>query len=85
MRPFPFLCLTLSIFVSSTYSLHASDAGVIDWHKPLIGIPLVHATSTAPTFHRTGREDGPTQSLILSATESNVLGALYPENGTLGK
>ncbi|KAJ3478666.1 hypothetical protein NLI96_g9601 [Meripilus lineatus] len=80
-----FLALPLSLLccVLSTSALQASDAGVIDWHKPLIGLPLTQSISTSPIFHRTGLKDGPTQSLVLTATESNVLGALHPENGTL--
>ena len=38
------------LFLSSleiTAALHASEAGLIDWHKPLIGIPL---SSSSPQF-----------------------------------
>ena len=84
MRGLLALPLALTWVVFSTNALHAADAGVVDWHKPLIGLPLIHSTSTSPIFHRTGNKDGPTQSLVLTATERNVLGALHPDNGTLG-
>ncbi|THH31554.1 hypothetical protein EUX98_g2645 [Antrodiella citrinella] len=75
--------LWLAAFVSPLLAIHASEAGAIDWHKALIGLPLT-ALHTGPSFHRT--EDwqfGATQSVVLTATASNVLAALHPENGTV--
>lgn len=76
-----------SILLGATcaYALHASEAGVLDWHKPQVGVPLVHSPSTAPTFHRRQYESGATRSIVLSATQSNVLAALHPNNGSLGE
>ncbi|KAI0772317.1 DUF1620-domain-containing protein [Trametes elegans] len=78
MRLFLFLCWAVC-----TYALHASEAGVIDWHKPLAGVPLTHSSSTAPKFHRRELSGGSTRSNILVTTESNVLAALNPANGSL--
>ncbi|TCD70607.1 hypothetical protein EIP91_002637 [Steccherinum ochraceum] len=70
--------------VPFAFAIHASEAGVIDWHNPLIGPPLTGSHHTAPSFHRT--EDsftGYTKSVVLTATESNVLAALHPGNGSV--
>ncbi|TDL26922.1 DUF1620-domain-containing protein [Rickenella mellea] len=77
--------LALLCLLQTTFALHESDAGVVDWHKPLIGVPLTGSLATAPVFHRVGSHDpnGTTQSVILTATASNVLGALEPASGNL--
>ena len=68
-----------ALYVCTANALHAYEAGIVDWHKPFLGIPL-----TRPIFHRTALETGATKSLVLTATSSNVVGAVHPENGTLG-
>jgi hypothetical protein len=68
--------------ISPSWALHQSEVGVVDWHKNMIGIPLLGSHSTAPIFHRVRGEN--TQSVILTATESNVLAALNPVNGSVG-
>ncbi|KAF9528732.1 hypothetical protein CPB83DRAFT_813238 [Crepidotus variabilis] len=78
MRRFPSVLSTLFWLCLGTYALHESDVGVVDWHKELIGVPLSGPVSAAPSFHRVGNE-----TLILSATSSNVLAALEPENGSI--
>ncbi|KAH9886661.1 DUF1620-domain-containing protein [Cubamyces lactineus] len=75
--------LSLLLSAACAYALHASEAGVVDWHKPLAGVPLVQSPATAPTFHRREYENGATRSVILTATQSNVLAALNPANGSL--
>ena len=77
--------LSLLLSAVCAYALHASEAGVVDWHKPLAGIPLLQSPATAPTFHRREYENGATRSIILTATQSNVLAALNPANGSLGE
>ena len=75
----------LAAFVSPILALHASEAGAIDWHKPLVGPPLTATHHTVPTFHRTeDARSGSTTSVVLTATTSNVLAALHPENGSVG-
>jgi len=78
------LSLALFLLFSATcsFALHESDVGVVDWHKRLIGVPLTGSSATSPVFHRIpGRN---TQSVVITATESNVLGAVSPVNGSLG-
>ena len=89
-----FLPLYLLLFSNPAYSLHASEAGVIDWHKQLVGVPLVISQSLAPTFHRVTQKrkneygialNDTTQSVVLTATSSNVLAALEPVTGQVGE
>ncbi|KAF8625878.1 hypothetical protein AX15_005151 [Amanita polypyramis BW_CC] len=74
------LCLLHALALSSlqAWALHKSDVGVIDWYKRLIGVPLVGSVETAPKFHHVGDD-----SLLLTATASNVLTALHPQNGSV--
>ncbi|KAI9058646.1 DUF1620-domain-containing protein [Trametes sanguinea] len=75
--------LSLLLGATCAFALHASEAGVIDWHKALAGVPLVQSPATAPSFHRRAFDNGATRSLVLTATESNVLAALDPVDGSL--
>ncbi len=77
-----FRCLALLASLGLVAAIHESDAGVIDWHKRLIGVPLTSTPSTAPVFHRVGQKN--TKSVILAVTEQNVLAALNPVDGSLG-
>ncbi|KAF8636102.1 hypothetical protein AX17_003807 [Amanita inopinata Kibby_2008] len=75
----PLLQFFLVLFAArTTWALHESDVGVIDWHKRLIGVPLSEAVETAPIFHHVGDE-----SVVVMATSSNVLAALHPVNGSV--
>jgi ER membrane protein complex subunit 1 len=79
------LWLTTALFGASAliapiWALTEAEAGVIDWHKQHIGVPLTHWSRTAPTFHRVQEE-----SITLTATGSNVLAALHPHDGSLGE
>ncbi|GBE86822.1 hypothetical protein SCP_1000640 [Sparassis crispa] len=69
--------------ISSVWALHASEVGVVDWYKSFAGVPRIGAISTAPVFHRIGGSNGSTQSLVLTATEKNVLAAISPVDGSL--
>ncbi|KIP12195.1 hypothetical protein PHLGIDRAFT_62449 [Phlebiopsis gigantea 11061_1 CR5-6] len=64
-------------------AIHASEAGVVDWYKPLVGDALTGKPNLSPVFHRIEDPQGSTRSLVLAATASNVLAALHPENGTI--
>jgi hypothetical protein len=90
--------LSLALHATPAHALREAHVGVLDWHKPLIGVPLTQFARTAPAFHRlsssassrSGSDDSPSgngnaRSLIVTATASNVLAAVHPENGTLGK
>ena len=76
--------LLSALYVLPALSIHASEAGVVDWYKPLIGDALTANPSVSPVFHRIEEVDGTTRSLVLTATASNVIAALHPENGTIG-
>ena len=76
--------LALLSILPTALALHQSEVGVIDWHKPLIGVPLTHSLSTAPVFHRVSTGAGRTKSVVVSATASGVLAALDPVDGSLG-
>ncbi|KAK0497691.1 hypothetical protein EDD18DRAFT_1158925 [Armillaria luteobubalina] len=73
--------LVVASWLGTTFGIQESDAGIIDWHKQLVGVPLVASTSTAPVFHRVGGKN--TKSVILAATEQNVLAALNPVDGSV--
>jgi hypothetical protein len=74
----------------TTLALHQSEVGIIDWHKPLIGVPLIGSLATAPVFHRVNAGNGNgskgegTKSVVISATGSGVLAAVDPVDGSLG-
>jgi ER membrane protein complex subunit 1 len=75
--------LILASLCTAVVALHESDVGIVDWHQPHAGVPLTSSLATAPSFHaRPGRP--PTEALLLAATSSNVLAALYASNGSLG-
>ncbi|TFK50623.1 DUF1620-domain-containing protein [Heliocybe sulcata] len=64
-------------------ALHESEAGVVDWHKTLVGVPLAYSPSIAPAFHRVHDTANTTRSVILTATGNNVLAALNPVDGSV--
>ena len=78
------LATCLLLFGVPISAIHASEAGVLDWYKPLIGDTLTGNTGLSPVFHRIGEVNESTKSYVLTATSSNVLAALHPENGTIG-
>ncbi|KAJ3553144.1 hypothetical protein NM688_g3770 [Phlebia brevispora] len=71
------------LFALPASAIHAEEAGVVDWHKSLIGDTLTDDPSLAPVFHRVGEANESTKSYILTATASNVLAALHPDNGSV--
>jgi len=75
-----FWTLSLVLHTSIVQATQVTDVGLVDWYKQLVGVPLVESSSTAPTFQRVqGKE------IILTATASNVLAALNPEDGSVGE
>ncbi|KAL4079874.1 hypothetical protein V8B97DRAFT_656854 [Scleroderma yunnanense] len=66
--------LAASVLHTTTWALHESDVGVVDWHTKLVGVPLVDSQHTAPVFH---------EDLILTATSSHVLAALNATDGSI--
>jgi hypothetical protein len=79
MRTSWVLCALLAAALPA-HALRAEDAGVLDWHVPLVGVPLTQFARTAPVVHRARAVD----ALIVTATQSNVLAGIHPDNGTLG-
>jgi hypothetical protein len=83
MHPFNLSGLILAFLCIAVTALHESDVGIVDWHQPHIGLPLISSLFTAPTFQtKTGQP--PTEALLLTATDSNVLAALNVSSGSLG-
>ena len=77
------LCATL---IHQALALHESDVGVIDWHKPLIGLPNPQDPLTLPSFHRVRDERTQlTNSVVITGTRSNVLAGVDPMNGSLSR
>jgi hypothetical protein len=77
MRLLSNLVLVLLLGVT-TWALHESDVGIVDWNKHYIGVPLVGSVTTAPAFHHVGNK-----TMVLAATGSNVLASLKPEDGSV--
>ncbi|KAA1466837.1 DUF1620-domain-containing protein [Dentipellis sp. KUC8613] len=74
--------LSALFFVPLALGLHESEAGVVDWHRAQVGVPSFDSISTAPSFRTTPRRP-PEDALLLTATSSNVLAALYARNGSI--
>ncbi|EPQ55571.1 DUF1620-domain-containing protein [Gloeophyllum trabeum ATCC 11539] len=75
--------LAVFAIIGLTSALHASEAGVVDWQKSLVGVPLTYTTSLSPAFHRVHDTVNTTRSVILTATGNNVLAALDPVDGSV--
>jgi hypothetical protein len=70
--------LSLVLFLSvQVLALQANLAGVVDWHKPLIGTPLLDPSP--PSFI-----DTPQGKRVVAITRSNVLVCLSAESGEIG-
>lgn len=84
MRVARVLAAVLAV-VQAGHALHAEDAGKVDWHKPLVGIPL-RGREFAPNFHRVPpyRFKQSWKSVIITATEANVLAGVNPADAALG-
>ena len=67
------LCL-----VPLTWAIQADLAGVVDWHKELIGEPLLEPTPPKFVDTSAGRR-------VIALTKSNVLAALDADTGDVGK
>jgi hypothetical protein len=74
LRALPLVWLCLSV----VGALHADEAGVIDWHHTLIGTPLKGSTFLHKPIAGSG-------ALAFTLTDRNVLAALNPRDGAIGK
>ncbi|GJJ09321.1 hypothetical protein Clacol_003543 [Clathrus columnatus] len=68
----------LLVLLSTSWALYESDAGKIDWHDALIGIPRTEASTIAPRFQVSSGG-----SLVVTVSKSNVLAAIHPLNGAI--
>lgn len=66
------ILLSFTSFVPIISALQANLAGVVDWHKPLIGSPLLEPTP--PSF--AGNQ-------IIAITKKNILAVLDAESGNV--
>ena len=57
------------------------DAGVTDWYKPFVGLPLTHFPKVSPRFIERGQPSG---SSILLASQKHFLASLNPIDGSIG-
>ncbi|KAJ1299996.1 hypothetical protein OPQ81_011830 [Rhizoctonia solani] len=75
LRTSAFLWLWALRFV---LALEESEAGVIDWHKELVGVPLTHSPKSLPGFIRSDPSSPAKKTGIAVVTKSNVLAVLNP-------
>ena len=73
-----------SLFIPFTLALHESEVGLVDWHRTQIGVPLTHHHTLAPIFHRVDVGRNGSKSVVLSATQNNVLAAVDVIDGSVG-
>ena len=71
------------LLIPITHALHESEVGLVDWHNTQIGVPLTHQ-GLAPIFHRVDVGRNGSKSVVLSATQSNVLAAIDVVDGSVG-
>lgn len=78
-------------FFASANALLETQAGVIDWNRAQIGVPLTRSIATAPSLHAPTRKSRlktkapPGEGLLISGTNSNVLGVVRANNGSVGR
>lgn len=84
MRPSAAVALLLSL-AAHVSGLYESQAGIIDWHKPYIGIPKL-TRWTSPRFHQvvSTQPNLPSKAVVIVGTQKNVLAALNPSDGAVG-
>ncbi|CAE6440307.1 unnamed protein product, partial [Rhizoctonia solani] len=75
LRSSAFLWLCTLRYVSA---LEESEAGVVDWHKELVGVPLTDSTKALPAFIRSDPSSPAKKTGMAVATKSNVLAVLNP-------
>jgi hypothetical protein len=68
----------LLVYVLPVLALQANLAGIVDWHKPLIGQPLLDPTPPSILETPEGRR-------IVSITKSNVFSLLDAPTGDIGE
>ncbi|KAJ9103363.1 hypothetical protein QFC19_004462 [Naganishia cerealis] len=76
------IILWLSQLAFQAFAIQKSLAGVVDWHKRLIGVPR---EDLAPSFHRIPAINGTKtdQDVIVTVTDHNLLAVLDPVDGNI--
>lgn len=59
-------------------AIQANLAGIVDWHKPLIGEPVLEPTPPSFVELSTGKR-------VIAVTKSNVLAGLDAKTGDIGR
>lgn len=82
-----FALFTAIIWLSQLYqatAIQKSLAGVVDWHKALIGVPRL---DLEPSFQRIPALNGldAVQDVVVTVTDHNILAVLDPADGNIGE
>jgi hypothetical protein len=82
-----FALFTIVIWLSQLYqatAIQKSLAGVVDWHKALIGVPRL---DLEPSFQRIPALNGSDvlQDVVVTVTDHNVLAVLDPADGNISE
>jgi len=77
--------VSLLSLAANVNGLYESQAGIIDWHKPYIGIPRL-TRWTSPRFHKitSTQPNIPSKAVVIVGTQKNVIAALNPSDGAVG-
>lgn len=79
------LVAVCSLQAPSVHAISQQDAGVHDWHLPLIGQPHASPELGARFHYPAGRTKAAVSALVYVATEKNVLAAVEPRLGDVGE
>ncbi len=71
------ICALLATLVP-VLAIQANLAGIVDWHKPLIGEPVLEPTPPSFVELSTGKR-------VIAVTKSNVLACLDAKTGDIGR
>lgn len=80
----PLCAFILALLSPALHAVNLADAGLHDWHMPLIGQPS-HLQALSPRFHYpAGPSATSVSSLVYTVTQRNVLAAIEPKAGGIG-
>lgn len=80
-RAFALLASVCTLTLSGVSAIQENVAGVVDWHRPQLGVSIL--TPTPPQIVKVPGDDK--KGLVLSITHSNVLGAVDEDTGDIGE
>lgn len=83
---FPRVLALLSQAALGVVAVQQNLAGVVDWHKAHVGLPLppVAALRGGPSFETFKAADGSERTSIITLTRSNIAASLNAETGSIG-